>query len=78
MREVQQEVRSTAIPSWVRGAVIAAAGTALVAAIEFRVNAASTLATKVEVREVRQELRDDLRTIQMKLDRLIEKATARP
>lgn len=78
IRDVQAEVKATAIPAWVRGVVVAVAGTALVAAIEFRVNAASTLATKTEVREVRQELREDLKSIQEKLDRLIEKATVRP
>ena len=60
------------IPTWLRAALIIGIGSAVAGWIELRVNLVSTFSTKEETREVRQELRDDLRAISQKLDRLLE------
>lgn len=72
-----KKLEDAMIPTWLRAALIIGIGSAIAGWIELRVNLVGTFSTKDEVKEVRQELREDLRSISQKLDKLLEEKRSR-
>jgi hypothetical protein len=66
------QLQEAKIPPWLRAALIVGIGSAIAGWIELRVNLVGTFSTKEEVKEVRSELREDLKSISAKLDRLLD------